>query len=499
MKPILPITLRSNRLFRKYFYSFINILLVSFLILSAAMLLITVGYWGREKLQLLEKNTYRTAQLVSSIYSAGGSDILYSDQRHMLASLLISNFEALEADFFLCNLSGEVIACRDYVSADPSVPVLCTVHGAVRFPTVTAIYAASGGFCEIGNPGGMFSERRLLAFEPYALDGHTIGFVVAAQPLHQGMLSYMSNVFRLFLVSCLIVFLVDFILVYCISYRLVRPVGEMVTATKKYAKGDFGFRVEVDEEDELGLLADSINSMAASLANLESSRRSFVANVSHELKTPMTTIGGFVDGMLDGTIPESHYPKYMGLVSDEVKRLARLVTGMLNLSRMEAGEMQLNLTPFPLNEIIFATALSFEQLITKKQIELAGLDEIGLLPYVGDRDLLTQVFYNLMDNAVKFTPAAGRIVISSERRQGELRVFIKNTGTGISAQDITRIFERFYKADPSRSCDAKSAGLGLYLAKTIVKMHGGTIGAESDGASYTQVAVRLPLDENDRR
>jgi signal transduction histidine kinase len=332
----------------------------------------------------------------------------------------------------------------------------------------------------------------LLAAEPFKIDDEAAGFVLAAQPMAGGLVPYIGGIFRLFLVSGLAALAIAFVVVYFISYRLVRPVHDMANATRQYARGEFGYRVQARGDDELRQLADAFNSMAISLANLESSRRSFVANVSHELKTPMTSIGGFIDGMLDGTIPEEQRRRYLTLVSEEVKRLSRLVTGMLNLSKIEDGELQLNLTPFDVNELLFTTALRFERIIADKELELVGLDTLEPVTLPGDRDMLTQVFYNLIDNAVKFTPRGERLEFTGRTDRGIYRFALRNTGVGVSSEELARIFERFYKTDKSRSFDVKGAGLGLYLAQTIVKMHGGTISAKSDGESWTEVIVELP-------
>jgi signal transduction histidine kinase len=267
----------------------------------------------------------------------------------------------------------------------------------------------------------------------------------------------------------------------------------MARATRQYARGDFGFRVQAEGDDELRQLAEAFNSMAISLATLESSRRSFVANVSHELKTPMTSIGGFIDGMLDGTIPPEQQRKYLTLVSEEVKRLSRLVTGMLNLSKIEDGELQLNLLPFDVNELLFTTVLRFERIVADKGLELAGREDLKPVTITGDRDMLNQVFYNLIDNAVKFTPRGERLEFDARQEKGVYRFVLRNTGVGISSEELARIFERFYKTDKSRSYDVKGAGLGLYLARTIVKMHGGTISARSDGESWAEFVVELPV------
>ena len=235
--------------------------------------------------------------------------------------------------------------------------------------------------------------------------------------------------------------------------------------------------------------------MATSLATQESSRRSFVANVSHELKTPMTTIGGFIDGILDGTIPPEKEKHYLEIVSGETKRLSRLVTAMLNMSKIEAGELRLQPKAFDLSQEIFNTMLNFEQLIEKKHIDIQGLDTLQPNVIYADRDMLHQVIYNLVDNAVKFTEN-GVISVSMSRTAENTTVAIRNTGTsGISSEELSRVFERFYKVDKSRSYDTKGAGLGLYICKTIIEMHGGTIGARSDGNDYVEFSFTIPNEQ----
>jgi signal transduction histidine kinase len=410
-----------------------------------------------------------------------------------LTSVLQANAESLGADFFLCDTQGRVVACAHDVSDSllPS-PVSCPEHSQMRFSRQTVEEALAGGYAKAGNPGLVFPRQMLLSADPFYIDGEPAGFVMAAQPLSEGLLSYMAGMLQLLMLSAMVVLVISCAVVYLITRRLVRPLQDMVLATKQYAQGDFGYRVKIKDGSELNWLGEAFNAMAISLATLESSRRSFVANVSHELKTPMTTIGGFIEGMLDGTIPQEERKKYLEVVSGEIKRLSRLVTGMLNLSRIEAGELRMNLAPVDISELLFTTALSFEQIISRKGIELTGLEDLASITLEGDRDLLTQVFFNLVDNAAKFTPPGGRIELRA-RREKDLAVFtLRNTGAGIASEEIGRIFERFYKTDQSRSYDTRGAGLGLYLSQTIVKMHGGAIYAESDGESWTQFTVELP-------
>jgi signal transduction histidine kinase len=232
--------------------------------------------------------------------------------------------------------------------------------------------------------------------------------------------------------------------------------------------------------------------MASALSVLESSRRSFVANVSHELKTPMTTISGFIDGILDGTIPKEQHGEYLTIVSNEVKRLSRLVVSMLNLSKIEAGELKLKESEFDITQLLLSCMLTFEQEIEKKKIDIVGFENMKTAVVCADRDMIYQVVYNLIDNAVKFTQQGGEIEVSAERKiGGSVIVSIKNSGEGIDSEEISRIFERFYKVDKSRSYDNKSAGLGLYLCKTIIDMHNGKIYAESEKDSFAKFTFEL--------
>ena len=188
-------------------------------------------------------------------------------------------------------------------------------------------------------------------------------------------------------------------------------------------------------------------------------RRNFIANTSHELKTPMTTIAGFVDGILDGTIPEEKRNHYLKIVSQEVKRLSRLVKTMLDLSKIDSGEMKLRLTRFDLSNTIFVTLLSFEKAIEDKKIEIRGLETASSLFVDGDPDMIHQVLYNLLENAVKFTNVGGYIDIRLAETNDRVTVTIKNSGPGIPADEVAMILSNcFYKTDKSRSQDKKRNG-----------------------------------------
>ena len=266
----------------------------------------------------------------------------------------------------------------------------------------------------------------------------------------------------------------------------------MADATRSYASGDFSPRIDIERNDEIGELATAFNTMAGSLAQLESSRRSFVANVSHELKTPMTTIGGFIDGILDGTIPAMEQEYYLDIVSKEVKRLSRIVVSMLNLSKIEAGQLEMNFTNVNLSDMVLSTLLNFEKKISDGKIDIRGIEYLGAHYVRADSDMLGQVIYNLVDNAVKFTPEHGYISVNITENDGFIETAVTNSGTGVAPEELSRIFERFYKVDKSRSYDAKSTGLGLYIVKSILDLHGGSVSATSEEGRFTRFVFRLP-------
>lgn len=232
--------------------------------------------------------------------------------------------------------------------------------------------------------------------------------------------------------------------------------------------------------------------MATALSQLEDSRRSFVANVSHEFKTPMTTIGGFINGILDGTIPPEKQDYYLNIVSSEINRLSKMVNTMLNISKIETGNISLTIEQFDISTKIVTTFLGFEQLISDKKIEITGLDDLTPAQTHGDSAMIDQAIYNLVDNAVKFTQESGKIDVRTTTDKNFVYFAITNSGKGIPEKDLRKVFERFYKVDRSRSTDVKSTGLGLYLIKSIIELHGGTITVESEVDNFTRFTVKLP-------
>lgn len=486
---------KLKNLFTRYFLVILAIMLVTGLVLGVAMGLSVYGYISTSQTELLTTNSRSIAANLMTL-DRKNVDLSDRDLTGVMTgslSLLSSN---LSADVFVCGEDGRVAICR-HGTPDTGVPADC-IHYADGFqlPDDVRTAAAQGEYSATTRLGGLLPDEELVVVIPvFNQDSPTVaGYVCAMQDISELMQPFLAGFLKIFLFSGFIALALACIGVYVLTYNIVHPLREMSKATKSYAKGDFTYRVPVTGDDELTELEEGFNAMARDLGILEASRRSFVANVSHELKTPMTTIGGFIDGILDGTIPKEKERDYLKIVSDEVKRLSRLVVTMLNMSKIESGELKLNPQRYDVSQQMFQIMLTFEQVLSDKKVEVAGLDRLDSVFVEADKDLIHQVIYNLVDNAVKFTPEHGCISVSAIADNSRVIIAIRNSGEGIPPDEISRVFERFYKVDKSRSIDAKGAGLGLYIVKSIVEMHGGQIAVKSEVGKYTEFAFWLPTD-----
>lgn len=303
--------------------------------------------------------------------------------------------------------------------------------------------------------------------------------------------SRMQEILLTFLVCGLAVMAFAFVCVYFITKQIVRPLNEISLATQAYAKGDFSKRIIVPPDGEMADLAKTFNQMADGMERIETMRRSFIADVSHELRTPMTTIGGFIDGILDGTIPPDLQNKYLALVSEEVRRLSRMVNSLLDVARIQSGEISYKMQPFDLVEVTHRVLLTLEEPLEEKKISLRlNLPEEETYA-MGDHDAIHRVIFNLTENAIKFTPESGEIDIGLYRKGKKIYFYVRNTGEGIPEADVGRIFERFYKTDKSRGKNKKGVGLGLYMVKSIIDAHNEDIVLTAKEGSFAEFTFTL--------
>lgn len=315
--------------------------------------------------------------------------------------------------------------------------------------------------------------------------------VVGSSNLRLGVM--MEELSKTVITSALLVLLAALVAAYFITERTIQPLREMSRAAKNFAAGKFDSRVVVRGKDEVAQLAEAFNQMAQSLENLENMRSSFIANVSHDLRTPMTTIAGFIDGIREGIIPESERNHYLGVVSMEVNRLSRLVVSLLDLSKIEAGERKFVKKPFDICEMGRIILISFEQKIEEKQLNVEFDCAQERIFVNADHDAIYQVLYNLCHNAVKFSSHGGAFRIRiTEGKEKKIMVSVYNEGEGIPPEDIPLVFDRFYKSDKSRGLDKSGAGLGLYISHTIIQAHGERLSVKSEYGKDCEFTFTLP-------
>ncbi len=492
---------RRVSLFAKYMMFFLSVETVSLLIFGLVLGFFITDRWKDEQKQNLYNYTQNVAGVYQEYLQSSTTDeaSAKSGVRYTLESIS----SASKADVFITDVDGNVIFCRHSVKTDGNQSAGSCEHSDMKIPgEITTGILANAMFATTSDMGGLYEKEYFVSASTSqknpAADADAIVFAV--QTIGTGLVAYRAEFSNIYISVAIAFMLITGFIAYVLTYNMIKPLKDMSEATKQYSKGDFSYRIKQKRKNtvrEFDELSAAMNAMAESLEQHENSRAEFVANVSHELKTPMTTIGGFIDGVLDGTISADKRDYYLQKVSDEIKRLSRLVVTMLNMSKMEAGELRIKPSQFNLTEQLFGIFIAFEQKINNKNINVKGLERLQNIYIHADPDMLNQVFYNLVDNAVKFTDNGGDIDISMFVEDDYVSVAIRNSGKGIPAEDIDHVFERFYKGDKSRSLDAKSAGLGLFIVKRLVEYHKGEISVISPDCKYTQFTVKLRIRQPD--
>lgn len=359
-------------------------------------------------------------------------------------------------------------------------------------------YLSKDDFIQIGYYTSDASEAQICCAIRFYMEDEeeNVSQYYLASVSNAGMVQEYSMMLTRNLIFCLLIVTLLFMGIFHIgASKLDDQLDEITKVANQYAEGEFASRVSLPEQANLYPLGCTLNRMAEFIEQNETTRRNFVANVSHELRTPMTTIAGFADGILDGTIPPAQHKKYLKIITEEIHRLKTLVQSMLNLTKFEAGEMQIHLAETNIAQLLIRTVLMFEKRINDKHVDVEGLEDASLTLYA-DEDLMFQVLYNLIENAVKFVNEGGVISFQLYTEDKTAHICIKNTGEGLADDELPRIFDRFYKTDASRSQDRTGLGLGLSISRKIVHLHQGHIVVKSVKGEYTSFEVQIPAEIN---
>ncbi|MEW9121711.1 MAG: HAMP domain-containing sensor histidine kinase [Thermotaleaceae bacterium] len=326
---------------------------------------------------------------------------------------------------------------------------------------------------------------------PIVINGRVENALIMHSPLYE-ITDAIAGVHRIIWIAMGISFLLSTLIIYLLSKRMSSPLQAMGKAAERLAEGDFSQRIAIYSEDEIGQVTKAFNGMAQRLESAEENRRSFIAAVAHELRSPLTLIKGFVEGILDGTVEEGERSKYLQIILKETGRLNNLIINLLDVQKMESDQYPIHIHPFDINELIRRTLIKYEEEIEKRTVAISLKLQGERMMVQGDRDAIEQVLSNLIDNSMKFMGEQGEIEITSEVKQGKARISLRDNGIGIAPEEQQAIWEKFYKVDKSRDRNKTGTGLGLYIVKKIIERHGEKIQVESQVGKGTTFTFTLP-------
>ena len=460
------------------------ILLLALILIGTSFQLLVKEYLGSNTRKALGQEAEAIANL-AAVYAATDS---------ITSRSLEVNLEVLQdvtqSDILVCDTQGTILIC---VESEKN----CR-HEGQRFPAeMLEIFLSEFTMTTTGTISSLYPEERTLAFSPIMNSDFSeqVGFVLVSQPMGSTTL-VMSRISNIFLMVSMLIILVAVVAMSLLARQQAEPLRQMTRTAIAFGHGDLTARVHIDDgyPEDVEELARAFNNMAQTLQRSEYQRQEFVANVSHELKTPMTTISGYIDGILDGTIPRERHRHYLQIVSDETKRLSRLVRSMLDISRLQdqGGIPEEKKIQFDMEECAGQVLITFEQKINAKNLEVEVDMPEHPLYTSADPDAVTQVIYNLIDNAVKFCPQGGTLGLQLQEGGNKIYTSISNSGDTIPPEELPLVFDRFHKLDKSRTRNRDGWGLGLYIVKTIVCSHGEDISVSSQNGKTT-FTFTMPL------
>ena len=468
--------------FSRSFFTAATILLLALTVLGASFTLQMNQYMEDSTVSGLQQDAAVIANLAAA-YSVDGS----LSSRDLLLNLDIVS-RVTDADVVVCDENGFIILCSDALTG-------CDHEGWQLNKEYLQTVIQNGGYTATGVIKNLYSDERYVVSAPIMNADVARGVVIVSTPT-AATVQILNRISNIFLTAAVFVVLLAVLAVTAFARRESRPLRDMAKVANAFAHGNLKARVKLEEDysEEMEELALAFNNMALSLQKSEYQRQEFVANVSHELKTPMTTISGYIDGILDGTIPEERRDHYLHIVSDETKRLSRLVRSMLDISQLqkEEGIPDEKKMHFDLEECAGQVLITFEKKINDKKLDVDVDFPEHPVYTMANRDYITQVIYNLLDNAVKFCPEGGTLGIKIREGGSKAYVSVSNTGDTIPADELPLVFDRFHKLDKSRSKNRDGWGLGLYIVKTIVCSHGENISVSSKDGK-TEFTFTMPL------
>lgn len=460
----------NRSLFRKLMATYLTVILLTLAILGLALShLLGEYFFGIRERRLLS----RGQEIVNL-----AREELANGRQEVLESLLEQIDASLQARIWIVDRQGVIVASSEARK---------THWRGVRLDPEEINSVLAGQIVVQRGTTRRYGIPMISVGLPVRSNGRVIGAVIMNSPVAM-VRSTIRQVEMLVLYAALVAVLLSALFGLVISRSISLPLRKMGKTALKMAEGDYHQKIEVASEDEIGQLGQALNHLAANLDQTisalykqEKVRRDFVANVSHELRTPLTSIRGFVEPLIDGTVQDPQTKdRYLRIIREETERLKRLINDLLEMARLESEGIPVELVPLDISDVIVPVTGALQPVAEKKGVQLSHRFPAGLPRVLGDRDRLRQVVLNLVDNAIRFTPQGGRIIVEAQTAGQMVNIAVCDTGTGIAREDLPFIWDRFYKADKSHTPSEQGTGLGLSIVKLIVEAHGGQVNVESE-------------------
>jgi signal transduction histidine kinase len=466
-------------IYQRHFLLTAGMILLSFLLLGSAFMGLTYRYTVSENQMSIDQRAEHIAS-VMELYSEKGIELT---KEELMEVAVTPN-----ADVMLCDLDGTILFSYNGDNSDGQVESGIVDEGVLQEAMKQTDYHAMSDL-------GIYQHKKFVSGVPIVVKGERKGFVFLASST-ENLTAMWREFALLFLICAVVVLVIAFLSSFFTTRQQAQPLREVIDVVRRFGMGEYDLRVQrYNRTDEIGQLAMAVNTMADSIASAEERRQEFVANISHELKTPMTTIAGFSDGILDGTIPPEKQRECLQVISDETRRLSRLVRRMLDMSQLSTKDQTvLTQTQFNIVENFAQVLISLERKINDRHLDVDAQFPDNDVMVWGEPDDITQVCYNLMDNAIKFAKEGTAIGVSIVPQGNKAYISVRNVGETIPPDELNLVFDRFHKSDRSRSLDKDGVGLGLYIVKTILNRHKETITVTSQNG-LTEFQFTLTLAE----
>lgn len=467
-------------LYLKFCLAYVIFGIFGFIVVAVFVSSMTLEHLKREKAGAL----YREATLIANTYA---SDLYNSAISLDTVKAQLDALDTyLSATIWIINPSGRMVL-------DSTQPVDVETERIVEGfdPMITL-----DSYYTIGNFFNSFDEEMLSVFAPITSNYTVRGYVVIHTTMEE-LTQSKENILKISYITLILLFLLSLIILIFFTEVVYIPLRKITAATESYASGNMHYDLQIDSDDEMGYLASTLSYMAGEIAKSEDNQKKLVANVSHDFRSPLTSIRGFLEAMLDGTIPPEMHEKYIGIVLNETDRLIKLTNSLLTLNNLNIRGMILEKTVFDLNQVIRDTVTSFEPSCRNKEIRIDLILTGEVMPVSADMGKIQQVLYNLLDNAIKFSHHNSSIKIETYEKHGKIFVSVKDSGIGIPKDSLKQIWNRFYKTDLSRGKDKKGTGLGLSITREIIQSHNENINVVSTEGVGTEFVFSLPVVEED--